>query len=100
WREGLLGLADRLDQPVPIAACAAARVQILLRDRTGPLYDADCEYPLGEAVWRIADAINGTCPPHAWGCPVIMKVDPGRVAWTCSRCGTVALSHDLAWRPE
>jgi len=29
------------------------------------------------------------CPPHRWGCPVIMKLDPEHVAWTCGRCGLV-----------
>jgi hypothetical protein len=30
------------------------------------------------------------CPPHAWGCPVVMKVDPRMVAWTCAGCGAIA----------
>jgi len=30
------------------------------------------------------------CPPHAWGCPVVMKVDPRSVAWTCASCGAIA----------
>jgi len=29
------------------------------------------------------------CPPHAWGCPVVMKVDPRSVAWTCASCGAI-----------
>lgn len=39
------------------------------------------------------------CPPHNWRCPVIMKLDPDHVAWTCARCGAMALSDDLALRP-
>jgi hypothetical protein len=39
------------------------------------------------------------CPPHHGGCPVIMKLDPEHVAWTCARCGLVALSDDLGVRP-
>ena len=39
------------------------------------------------------------CPPHEWRCPVIMKLDPDHVAWTCARCGAMALSDDLALRP-
>ena len=35
------------------------------------------------------------CPRHRWGCPVIMKLDPEHVAWTCGRCGLVATSDDL-----
>ena len=30
------------------------------------------------------------CPPHTWGCPVVMKVDPRSVAWTCATCGAIA----------
>jgi len=30
------------------------------------------------------------CPPHTWGCPVVMKVDPRSVAWTCASCGAIA----------
>jgi len=30
------------------------------------------------------------CPPHMWGCPVVMKVDPRSVAWTCASCGAIA----------
>jgi hypothetical protein len=30
------------------------------------------------------------CPPHVWGCPVVMKVDPRSVAWTCASCGAIA----------
>jgi hypothetical protein len=29
------------------------------------------------------------CPPHAWGCPVVMKLDPRSVAWTCAGCGAI-----------
>ena len=39
------------------------------------------------------------CPPHDWRCPVIMKLDPEHVAWTCAHCGAMALSDDLALRP-
>jgi hypothetical protein len=33
---------------------------------------------------------SSSCPPHAWGCPVVMKVDPRSVAWTCAGCGAIA----------
>jgi len=39
------------------------------------------------------------CPPHRWGCPVVMKLDPEHVAWICGRCGLVATSDDLGVRP-
>jgi hypothetical protein len=28
-----------------------------------------------------------------------MKLDPDHVAWTCARCGALALSDDLALAP-
>ena len=39
------------------------------------------------------------CPPHRWGCPVIMKLDPEHVAWTWGRCGLLATSDDLGGDP-
>jgi hypothetical protein len=100
WHHGLLGIADRLERPDPLSATAVARVKVLLCDGTGPLYNRAAERSLAEMVWWIADALAGGCPPHDWRCPVIMKLDPDRVAWTCSRCGLTACSHDLARRPE
>jgi len=38
WREGLLGLADRLDDGEAVGACGVARVLRLLTDGAGPLY--------------------------------------------------------------
>jgi hypothetical protein len=34
------------------------------------------------------------CPPHAWGCPVVMKLDPPSVAWTCAGCGAIVTVAD------
>lgn len=28
--------------------------------------------------------------PHQWRCPVTMKTDPDRIAYTCARCGAIA----------
>jgi hypothetical protein len=36
------------------------------------------------------DVSHRPCPPHSWGCPVVMKVDPRSVAWTCAGCGAIA----------
>ncbi len=33
---------------------------------------------------------SARCPPHGWGCPVVMKLDPHLVAWTCADCGAIA----------
>jgi hypothetical protein len=39
------------------------------------------------------------CHIHAWVCPVIMKTDPDRVAWTCGRCGTIC-TKGIGERPS
>jgi hypothetical protein len=98
WREALLGLAERLEQPGAVNPCGLARIHVLLTDGMGPLYNPDAERSIGEAVWWIADGLQ-LCPPHAWGCPVIMKLDPEHVAWTCGRCGAIATTYDPAVRP-
>lgn len=98
WTEALLGLAERLERPASISTCALARVSELLTDGTGPLYGHDPRRTIADAVWGIADVMRG-CPPHAWGCPVIMKLDPEHVAWTCGRCGAIATTGDPAVRP-
>ena len=99
WSEALLGLAERLERPAPMSAIAVARVSVLLRDGTGPLYSRRSQRSLDEALWWIADGMRESCPPHDWDCPVIVKLDPGRVAWTCARCGAIVLNDDLAARP-
>jgi hypothetical protein len=38
---------------------------------------------------REACAPDLSYPPHAWDCPVVMKMDPGSVAWTCANCGSI-----------
>ena len=39
------------------------------------------------------------CPPHHWGCPVVMKLDPRSVAWTCASCGAIVTTPDAAAPP-
>jgi hypothetical protein len=40
------------------------------------------------------------CPPHAWGCPVVMKLDPRSVAWTCAGCGAIVTVPDGGPPPD
>ncbi len=63
-REGLLGLADRLELAGPVDPCGVARVRLLLTDPAGPLYNPAPERPLGEVVWWIADGLQPVPPPH------------------------------------
>jgi hypothetical protein len=98
WAQGLLGLAETLERSGPANPCGVARTLALISDGTGPLFNPASEGSLGEMVWWVADGLQ-PCPPHAWASPVIMKLDPEHVAWTCGRCGAIALSDDLAVRP-
>jgi hypothetical protein len=98
WREALLGIADRLERGGSINPRGVARVAILLSDGASPLYDRRAERSLSSWVWWIADGLQ-PCPPHEWTCPVLMKLDPDHVAWTCRRCGAVALSDDYSHKP-
>ena len=45
WREGLLGLAERLERPEPVNPCGVARVVVLLTDAMGPLYEPGAAGP-------------------------------------------------------
>jgi hypothetical protein len=51
-----------------------------------------------EDIWWVADGLRW-CPPHAWSCPKVTKLDPEQVAWTCVRCGAIAQTDDPAVRP-
>jgi len=69
-REGLLGLAERLESPDPVNPCGVARVLVLLTDGTGPLYTQGTADRLREAVWWIADGLAldaGEDPGHEPG---------------------------------
>jgi hypothetical protein len=58
WRQGLLGLADRLERPEPVNPCGVARALVLLTDGVGPLYDPGAARSMGDAVWWIADGLQ------------------------------------------
>jgi hypothetical protein len=98
WSEALLGLAERLEECGEVNPCGVARARFLVSDRTGPLYSCLSGMSIGQAVWWVSDGL-GFCPPHRWDCPVIMKLDPEQVAWTCGRCGAIATSDDPMVRP-
>jgi hypothetical protein len=63
FKEGLLGLAERLEQPKAVNPTGVARVAVLLSDGLGPLYSSRAEQSIGEAVWWIADGLQ-LPPPH------------------------------------
>ncbi len=98
WADGLLGLAEALERPGAVNPCGVARALALVNDTSGPLYSPAPERSLGARIWWVADGLQ-PCPPHAWASPVIMKIDPEHVAWTCRRCGAIAVTDDVAARP-
>jgi hypothetical protein len=98
WREGLLGLAERLEQPRPVNPCGVARALILLTDGASPLYNSRSAESMSDLLWWVVDGLQ-PCPPHEWSCPKVMKLDPEHVAWTCKRCGTIATSDQAAVGP-
>jgi hypothetical protein len=57
WRESLLGVAERLESPVPVNPCGVARVLLLLTDGVGPLYNPEAAERMGDLVWWIADGL-------------------------------------------
>ncbi len=58
WREGLLGLAERLDDPAPVNPCGVARALVLLSDGASPLYNPHEARGMGQAVWWVADGLQ------------------------------------------
>jgi hypothetical protein len=57
WREGLIGMAERLERPDPVNPCGVARLLALLTDGTGPLYNPGAQDRMSDAVWWIADGL-------------------------------------------
>jgi hypothetical protein len=97
-REALLGLAERLENPAAVNPRGLARVRLLLTDATGPIFSPSSAVSLPAAIWHIADGLQ-LCPPHDWRCPVVIKLDPEHVAWTCAVCGAVASSDSTSEQP-
>ena len=56
--QGLLGVADAIEQFDRVNACGIARALDLITDGTGPLYNPAAERLLGAAVWSIADGLH------------------------------------------
>jgi hypothetical protein len=97
-REGLLGLAERLEGALPANAAGLDRVQALLAELTRPRHNPAPPEPIARMIWWAADGLQ-ICPPHRWRCPVVMKLDPEHIAWTCGYCGTTALGDNLTTGP-
>lgn len=57
-RSALLGLAERLEGPLPVNPRGVALALALLTDGTGPLYYTGAVKPLDGEIWEIADALT------------------------------------------
>jgi hypothetical protein len=58
WREGVLGLAERLERPAPVDPCGVARALLLLSDGGGPFYNGRAAHSMSNAIWWIADGLQ------------------------------------------
>jgi hypothetical protein len=58
WSQGLLDVADAIEQSDCVSACGIALALELLTDGTGPLYDPGAEDLLGAAVLSSADSFH------------------------------------------
>ena len=52
------------------------------------------------AVAAACGTVDGICPPHRWDCPVLTKLDPLAIAWTCRACGDIVTTPVGAPRPD
>ena len=57
-REAILGLAERLEGPVPVSARGMAMARQLVVDGTSPLFGRRRGFTLLDAVWAVADALT------------------------------------------
>jgi hypothetical protein len=57
-RDGLMGLAARLEHSGPVGPCGVARARVLVSDGMGPLYNPHSERSLGEAISWIAAGLD------------------------------------------
>jgi hypothetical protein len=87
-----------MENPATVNPRGLARARLLLTEATGPLFSPNPDVSLRSAIWHIADGLQ-LCPPHDWRCPVVPKLDPDHVAWTCAVCGTVASSDETSEQP-
>lgn len=62
WREGLLGLADWLDNRGPVSPRGVSRARF--SSPTGPLYNPRAPRLLGETIWWTADGLQPDSEHH------------------------------------
>lgn len=58
WSEGLIGLAEALEQPAEVEPCGVARALQLITDGSGPLFHPGAAPVLGRYIWWIADGLR------------------------------------------
>ncbi|MBV9819475.1 MAG: hypothetical protein JOZ07_14175 [Solirubrobacterales bacterium] len=98
WREGLLGLAGRLEGEQGSAALDFREITRARRRPTNGLGQprrARAHAGAPEAMRLIAEQLSLW---HRWGRPV--EMEPGCVVWRCERCGALATTDGPAARPR
>jgi hypothetical protein len=68
-------------------------------DFSRPMNLTEPEPALG-AARGTAGTGDRSCPPHRWDCPVLTKLDPLAIAWTCRACGAIVTTPVGAPRPD
>jgi hypothetical protein len=59
-----------------------------------------------QAMWRmnnvvwLGESFAVLCPPHDWRSPLVAKLDPDHLTWTCARCGAIATTDDSVSPPS
>lgn len=51
---------SRLEDPTPVNPCGVARALVLLSDGGSPLYSRCSQRAMGDAVWWVADGLQGS----------------------------------------
>lgn len=65
WSEGLIGLAEALEQPEAVEPCGVARALQLITDGSGPLFHPTAAPVLGRYIWWIADGLQARTQAQA-----------------------------------
>lgn len=92
WRHGLRAIADLLDSSAAVGSTGARRALALVDATQRRTLDSPM---LSELVWWVMDGVQ-VCPPHEWGCPIVAKLAPDEVTWTCRRCGAITRGSAVA----
>jgi hypothetical protein len=58
WRESIIAIAGRFDQPTSVDAAGMARLRLFLTDGAGPLVNPTSEYLMADVLPRIEEDLD------------------------------------------